>query len=134
MFSGYGKPGRIAHTQRFPLVILSRVWDLLISRLWALIAGQFPHPPPLLSICRSFVSFSSALEGHIHQALAAGGQLRVGGPAERGGSSFRVKAEEVEEESDGNLGVSGGVRHLQSTDDKDLEGKKRKESHFLYIE
>lgn len=116
-------PRRIAHTQWFPLVILSRVWDLLISRLWALISGRFPCPPPPLSIGSSVVSVSSAPEGHIHQALAAGSQLRVGAPAGRGGSGFSAEAKEMEEESDGNLGISGSVSHLQGADSTDLEEK-----------
>lgn len=116
-------PCRIAHTQWFPLVILSRVWDLLISRLWALRSEQFPRPPPPLSISGSVFSISSAPERHIHQALAAGSQLSIGAPTGRGGSGFRAKAEEMKEEGDGNLCISGSVNHLQEADRTGLKEK-----------
>lgn len=110
-------PGGIAHTQRFPLAVPSRVWDLLVSRLRALKCGCFPRP--LLSVCfgRPAVSVSVSVppapEGHVHQTLAAGSQLWVRAPAGRGGSGFGEEAEEAEEERDGHLGVSGCVRHLE---------------------
>lgn len=105
-------PGRIAYTQRFPLVILSRVWDLLISRLRTFITGGFPHPPPPLSVRGPIIALSSAPEGHVHQALAAGSQLRVRTPA-GGRIGFRAEAKDMKEEGDGNLGISGSIRHLE---------------------
>lgn len=119
-FDGAFPPGRIAHTQRFPLVIPSSVWDLLVSRLGAFSCGRFPRPPPSLSVSRPVVSVSSAPEGHVHQALAAGSQLGVRAPAGRGGTGFREEAEEVEEESNGHLGISGSISHLEWTDGKKI--------------
>lgn len=104
-------PGRVAHTQRFPLAVPARVWDLLVPRLGALGWERFAAPPLPLAV----VSVSSAPEGNVHQALAAGGQLRVRAPAGRSGTGFRVEAEEVEEEGDRHLGISGSVRHLEET-------------------
>lgn len=106
-------PGGVAHAQRFPLVILSRVWDLLISRLRAFLSGRFPRPPPPLSVRRPVFSVSSAPERHVHQALAAGSQLGVRAPAGRGGTGFGLEAEEMEEEGDGHLGISRSVSHLE---------------------
>lgn len=117
MFSPCG----IAHTQGFPLVVLSRVWDLLISSLWALRTERFPCLSLPLSVDAFLFYFSSALEGHIHQALAAGSQLRVGAPAGRGGPGFRVEAEEMDEESDGNLSISGSISYLPEAESTGLE-------------
>ncbi|TNN38835.1 hypothetical protein EYF80_050997 [Liparis tanakae] len=111
-------PGRIAHAQWFPLVILSRVWDLLISRLRVFKSGRFPNPALPLPFGCLFVPVSPAPEGHVHQALAAGGQLGVRAPAGKFETGFRVEVEEMEEESDGNLGVSCSVRHLKGTEDR----------------
>lgn len=66
---------------------------------------------PLVAI----VSVHSTFEGHVHQSLAAGSELAVRAPAGRGGTGFRQEVEEVEEEGDRHLGVSGRVRHLRGT-------------------
>lgn len=112
---GLFSPGRIAHTQWFSLVILSRVWDLLISRLWAFICGWLPQSPSPLSVSGFVISIASgsAPEGHVHQALTAGGQLRVSAPAGRGKAGFRAEADQMEEQSDRNLGISGSIGHLE---------------------
>lgn len=105
-------PGGITHAQGFPLGIPSRVWDLLVSRLGAFERGRSPQPPLPLSFGPPAVAVSSAPEGHVHQTLAAGSQLWIRAPAGKGGSSFGEEAEEVEEESDGHLSVSGCISHL----------------------
>lgn len=110
-------PGGVAHTQRLPPGVPPRVWDLLVSRLGALGCGRSPRSPLPLSFGHAAVSvsvsFPSAPEGHVHQTLAAGSQLPIRAPAGRGGSGFGEDSEEAEEESDGHLGVSGRVGHLE---------------------
>lgn len=105
-------PGGITHAQGFPLGIPSRVWDLLVSRLGAFKRGRSPQSPLPLSFGPPAVAVSSAPEGHVHQTLAAGSQLWIRAPAGKGRSGFGEEAEEVEEESDGHLSVSGCISHL----------------------
>lgn len=88
---------------------------MLVSRLGAFVSCRFARPPPPVSVAGPVLSVSSAPEGDVHQSLAAGGQLGVGGPAGGGGTGFRPEAEEAEEEGDGHLSVSGGVRHLDGS-------------------
>lgn len=70
---------------------------------------------------RPVLSVSTAPEGDVHQALAAGDQLRVGAPTGKGGTGFILEAKEVEEEGDRNLGISGSVSHLEETEGADSE-------------
>lgn len=117
-------PGRVAHTQRFLPVVPPRVWDLLVSRLGALKCGRSPRSPLPLPFGHPAVSLSSAPEGYVHQTLAAGSQLGIRAPAGRGGTGFGEEAEEAEEERDGNLGVSGGIGHLERRSGGDFSGFK----------
>lgn len=114
-------PGRVAHAQRLPPAVPAGVWDLLVPAVGALCSRQrrwllLAVLAPLVAV----VSVRSTSEGDVHQALAAGGQLAVRAPAGRGGTGFRQEVEEVEEEGDGHLGVSGSVRHLQETQGRAL--------------
>lgn len=85
---------------------------MLVSRLGAFTRGHSPHPPPPLAFAPPAVAVSLAPEGNVHQALAAGSQLCIRAPAGRGGTGFGVETEELEEEGDGHLSVSGCVGHL----------------------
>lgn len=112
-------PGRVAHAQRLSPVVPAGVWDLLVPAVGALCSRQcwqllLAVLAPLVAI----VSVHSTSEGDVHQALAAGGQLAVRAPAGRGGTGFGQEVEKVEEEGDGHLGISGGVRHLEGTQGK----------------
>lgn len=105
---------------------------MLISRLWAFTRRLLPRPPPPLSFVRPLVSVSPAPEGDVHQALAAGDQLRIGAPAGKGGTGFSLEAQETEEERDGDLSVSGGVRHLEEAEKEESTETSSDKSTFSH--
>lgn len=113
-------PGRVAHAQRLPPAVPAGVWDLLVPAVGALCSRQCRQLllAVLAPLVVAVVSVHSISEGDVHQALAAGSQLAVRAPAGRVGTGFGQEVEEVEEEGDGHLGVSGGVRHLEGTQGK----------------